>query len=361
MTDFESNYFKLIEKFENYIGLVNATMLQNARIAKKEGSQYHRNLLEQAVKNGIAWRNGELYTHNKYGIYFHKDVEEVVLERTFDPSVLNNPNIIDLPPRRLKNVLNTKEIETWNANKESWTCVYQLLCGVQIEGKIKININLLPKWYYPSFINAVSTKAEKLIVIYKILKIGWSEFKEYFSSEKVYGWSELKEYILSTGEDGYNDIFQIILYAKSIYNYNTTTINLIDRKYIQLNYLRELLDNRNDRDGSEYHKAFRNFLGINYDVYIQICNDLIGVLGGDSFINDIFSCTQNSEIKELLVKLNRLGEDSNALFMKSHRRETDKDRSMKYKKKNLAHYLKTLQPDSIEFFSDPSTHRNTLK
>ena len=63
----------------------------------------------------------------------------MVLEITFDPSVLN-PNIIDLPPRRLKNVLNTKEIETWNANKESWTCVYQLLCEFQIEGKINIVI-----------------------------------------------------------------------------------------------------------------------------------------------------------------------------------------------------------------------------
>jgi hypothetical protein len=343
MTDFESNYFKLIEKFENYIGLVNATMLENARIAKKEGSQYHRNLLEQAVKNGIAWSNGELYTHNKYGIYFHKDVEEVVLERTFDPSVLNNPNIIDLPPRRLKNVLNTKEIENWTANKESWTCIYQLLCGVQIEGKI--NINLLPTWYDSDFIKGVSTKAEKLIVIYKILKFGWSEFKEYFLSETGYGWSELKEYILSTGEDGYNDMFQIILHARSIYGCNLTTIDLIDRPYAQLKYLRELVDHRSDRDGNEYHKAFRNFLDINYDVYTQRCNDLIGILGGDNFINDIFSSTQNSDIKKRLVQLNRLGEDLNALFMKSRRREIDKDRSMKYKKKNLVHYLKTLQPD----------------
>jgi hypothetical protein len=264
MTDFESYYFKFIEKFKNSTGLVKATMLQNAGIAKKEKSQYQRNLLAQAVKNGIAWSNGEPCTYNKYGIYFHKDVEKVVLEITFDPSVLNNPNIIDLPPRRLKNVLNTKEIETWNANKESWTCVYQLLCGFQIEGKI--NINLLPKWYYPNFRKGVSTKAEKLIVIYKILKVGWSEFKEYFLSEKGYEWSELKEYILSTGEDGYNDMFQIILHTRSIYGCNLTIINLIDRQYAQLNYLRELLDNRNDRNGSEYHKAFRIFLGINYDV-----------------------------------------------------------------------------------------------
>lgn len=359
MTDFESYYFKFIEKFKNSTGLVKATMLQNAGIAKKEKSQYQRNLLAQAVKNGVAWSNGEPYTHNKYGIYFHNDVEKVVVERTFDPSVLSNPNIIDLPPRRLKNVLNTKEIETWNANKESWICIYQLLCGVQIEGNI--NINLLPKWYYPSLRKEVSIKAEKLIVIYKVLKFGWSEFKEYFSSERGYGWSELKEYILSTGEDGYNDIFQIMLQARSIYGNNLNSIDLIDRRRAQLNYLRELLDNGNDRNGSKNHKAFRNFLGINHDVCIQICNDPIGILGGDSFINDIFCFTQNSDIKKLLVELNRLGEDLNALFMTSHRRGTDKDRSMKYKKKNLVHYLKTLQPESIEFFNDPSTHRNTLK
>jgi hypothetical protein len=359
MTDFESDYFKFIEKFENSTGLVKATMLQNARIAKKEKSQYHRNLLAEAVKNGVARSNEKPCTHHKYGIYFHEDIEKVVVEITFDPSVLTHPNITDLPPRILKPVLNTKEIENWTANKESWTYIYQLLSGFQIEGKI--NINLLPKWHYPSFIKAVSTKAEKLIVIYKILKFGWSEFKEYFSSERGYGWSELKEYIFSTGEDGYNDMFQIILHARSIYGCNLTIIKLIDRPRAQLNYLRELLNNRNDKNSSEYHKAFRNFLGVNYDACMQICNNQIGVLGSDSFINDIFSSTQNSDLKKLLVQLNRLGEDSNAFFMTSHRRKTDKHRSMKYKNKNLVHYLKTLQPDSIEFFSDPSTHRNTLK
>ncbi len=300
MADFDSNFTVFIEKFKNSKGLVNATTINKAGIARTENPQYRRNLLAHAVNQGIAWSNGKHHTHNKYGIYLNKDEEDMGVEITFDPSVLNNPNIINLPPRRLKNGLNIKQIETWNAHKESWTYVYQLLCGVQIEGKI--NSKLLPKWYHSDLINGVSTKAEKLIITYKILKFGWSEFKEYFLSERGYGWSELKEYIISTGEDGYNDIFQIILLARSIYSFNiSNTIDLTDKNHSRLNHLRYLLDNTNDPSSSEIDKVFSKFIGNNYDELKLIANDEIGVLGSDSFINGIFSYTENADIKKTFI------------------------------------------------------------
>jgi hypothetical protein len=311
--------------------LITATVISKKGIARFETPQYRRDLLRKAVTQGKAWSNSKHHTHNKYGIYFNaKDSVNPAVEITFDPSVLNHINIIDLPPHRIKNGLNTQEIEIWDCHKETWTGIYQLLCGFQIEGKI--NLNLLPKWYYPHIREEISTKANKLIVIYKILKLGWSELKEFYPSERGYEWSELKEYILSTGEYGYNDMFQRILRAKSIYNFNLYRINLIDRHRTQLDCLRELCGNKDD---SEYHENFRKFLGTNYDICMLICNDPIGIVGSDSFIERLFSSTKNTEIRELLVKLNKLGEEINTSCLKSLNRMNDKSRTMKFEEKKL--------------------------
>jgi hypothetical protein len=150
----------LVSKFKDKSGLITATVISKKGIARSETPQYRKDLLQMAVTQGHAWSNGKHPNHNKYGIYFNdKNRVKVVIEKTFDPSVLNSANFIDLPPHRLKNGLNTEEIESWNAHQVYWLSVYQLLCGFQIEGKI--NLELLPAWYYPDLKGEISDRFSK--------------------------------------------------------------------------------------------------------------------------------------------------------------------------------------------------------
>jgi hypothetical protein len=63
----------------------------------------------------------------------------------------------------------------------------------------------------------------------------------------------------------------------------------------------------------------------------------------------MFSSTQNSDIKKLLVELNKLGEDVKTSAIKTLRRKTDKNRTSNFEEKRLKHLSKTLDPDLIEF------------
>ena len=323
----------LVSKFKDKSGLITATVISKKGVARSETPQYRRDLLQMAVEQGYASSNGKHPNHNKYGIYF--DVEnrpKVVIEITFDPSVLNQANIIDLPPRRLKVGLNTEEIKKWNAHKEDWTDIYQLLCGFQVEGKI--NLKLLSAWYCPNTRERKSIEARRLILIYKILKLGWCELKEYFPS---------------SGERGYNGLFQDVLWARSVVSFNRySNINLIDRPRIQLDYMRELHNVEADPNDSDYQMLFQKFLGSNFDTYMQLCTEKLSVLGSGRVITYMLSSTQNGDIKKLLVEWKKLDEERKTSNRKSLSRQNDKSRTKKSHKKMFVHYVKTLHPDSIE-------------
>lgn len=263
-------------------GLITATVISKKGIARSETPQYRRDLLQMAVEQGYASSNGKHPNHNKYGIYFNdKNRVKVIVEKTFDPSVLNSENFIDLPPHSLKNGLNIKEIESWNAHQKYWLSVYQLLCGFQIEGKI--NLELLPAWYYPDLKGEISLRSRELIVIYKILKLGTSELENYFS----------------LGESGYNIIFQKILQNRSVHLLKKSRIETIDRPRTQLYYLRELRDRKAELSAIDREILSRNFLGNNFDISRQIHLDKKHTFGNYMFIEYMFEFTQNSDIKKL--------------------------------------------------------------
>jgi hypothetical protein len=185
----------LISKFKGKSGLITATTIREKGIARNENAQYRRSLLASAVIAGYAQHNGELPTHNKYGIYFNtEDRANPAVGRTFDPSVLNHSDVTNFPPRRLKTSSN---IEYWNRHKALWVDIYALLCGFQLNEKI--NLELLPAYYHPDLKQVVSMKARELIFTYKMLKIGWDEIEKHLSSNGY----------------NYNDLFQTILWANS--------------------------------------------------------------------------------------------------------------------------------------------------
>ena len=343
MNQIKLNDFDLfVSKFKDKSGLITATVISKKGIARSETPQYRRDLLQMAVEQGLAWSNGKHPTHNKYGIYFNdKNRVREIIEKTFDPSVLNPVNFIDLPPHSLKNGLNIKEIENWNAHQVYWLSVYQLLCGFQIEGKI--NLELLPAWYYPDLKGEISLRARELIVIYKILKLGESELEKYFSLGKL----------------GYNIMFQEILQAKSALLLNKSRIETIDRPRTQLNYLRELRDRKAELSAIDREILSRNFLGKNFDTSRQIHLDKKYIVGNDMFIKHMFGSTQNSDIKKLLVELDKLNEDVKTSAIKTLNRKNDKNRTSNFEEKRLKFLSKTLDPDSIEFL-EIGEHIKTL-
>jgi hypothetical protein len=175
MADFNSSFTVFIEKFKNSKGLVNATIINNAGIARTENSQYRRNLLAHAVSKEMARSNGEHYTHNKYGIYFNT-VEESKPERIhfFDSEVLLSPLILDMPPRAyLEWGLSFYQHALWVHCKEEWTEVYRAFCMYQNEGKItykRLNFRgdkRLGKYRL--------IMIELYIAIYEAIRIGWDD------------------------------------------------------------------------------------------------------------------------------------------------------------------------------------------
>jgi hypothetical protein len=322
----------LVSKFKDKSGLITATVISKKGIARSKTPQYRRDLLQMAVEQGYASSNGKHPTDNKYGIYFNdKNRVRVIVEKTFDPSALDPINFIDLPPHSLKNGLNIKEIENWNAHQVYWLSVYQLLCGFQIEEKI--NLELLPAWYYPDLKGEISLIARKLIVIYKILKLGWSEIEKHFP----------------LGKFGYNVMFQKILQAKSAHLLKKSSIKIVDRPRTQLDCVHELRDRKAELTDGDSERIYRKFFGDNFDDYRQIYLDKKHVFGHDMFIKIMFSSTQNSDIKKLLVDLDILGEDVKTSAIKTLRRKTDKNRTSNFEEKKLKHLSKTLDSDSIEF------------
>ena len=246
------------------------------------------------------------------------------------PSVLNPENFIDLPPHSLKNGLNIKEIESWNAHQKYWLSIYQLLCGFQIEGKI--NLELLPAWYYPDLKGEISLSARRLIVIYKILKLGWSDLEKHFP----------------LGKCGYNVMFQKILQSKSAHLLKKSSIKIIDRPRTQLDYLRELRDRKAELSAIDREILSRKFLGNNFDTSRQIHLDNKHIFGNDMFIKHMFGSTQNSDIKKLLVELDKLNEDVKTSAIKTLNRKNDKNRTRRFEEKRLKFLSKTLDPDSID-------------
>jgi len=322
----------LVSKFKDKSGLITATVISKKGIARSETPQYRRDLLQMAVEQGYASSNGKHPNHNKYGIYFNdKNRVKVIVKKTFDPSVLNPENFIDLPPHSLKNGLNIKEIESWNAHQKYWLSIYQLLCGFQIEGKI--NLELLPAWYYPDLKGEISLSARRLIVIYKILKLGWSDLEKHFP----------------LGKCGYNVMFQKILQSKSAHLLKKSSIKIIDRPRTQLDYLRELRDRKAELSAIDREILSRKFLGNNFDTSRQIHLDNKYIFGNDMFIKHMFGSTQNSDIKKLLVELDKLNEDVKTSAIKTLNRKNDKNRTRRFEEKGLKFLSKTLDPDSIEF------------
>jgi hypothetical protein len=73
----------------------------------------------------------------------------------------------------------------------------------------------------------------------------------------------------------------------------------------------------------------------------------------------MFSSTQNSDIKKLLVELDKLGEDVKTSAIKTLRRETDKNRTSNFEEKRLKHLSKTLESGSSVFL-EIDEHNKTL-
>jgi hypothetical protein len=333
MNQTELNDFDLlVSKFKDKSGLITATVISKKGIARSETPQYRRDLLQMAVEQGYASSNGKHPNHNKYGIDFNdKNRVKVIVEKTFDSSVLDPVNFIDLPPHSLKNGLNIIEIESCNAPQVYWLSVYQLLCGFQVEGKI--NLELLPAWYYPDLKGEISLMARRLIVIYKILKLGWSELEKHFP----------------LGKCGYNVMFQKIFQSKSAHLLKKSSIKIIDRPRTQLDYLRELRDRKAELSAIDRQTLARKFMGNNFDTFRQIHLNTENIFGNDMFIKYMFRFTQNSDIKKRLVELDKLNEDVKTSAIKILRRKNDKDRTRKFEEKVLKHLSKTLDPDSMEF------------
>ncbi|WP_310428597.1 hypothetical protein [Chamaesiphon sp. VAR_48_metabat_135_sub] len=333
MNQTKLNDFDLfISKFKDERGLIIATDISKKNIARSETPQYRRDLLWMAVEQGLAQSNKKHPTDNKYGISFNdKNRVRVIVKKTFDPSALDPVNFIDLPPHSLKKGLNIKEIENWNAHQVYWLSVYQLLCGFQIEEKI--NLELLPAWYYPDLKGEISLIARKLIVIYKILKLGWSEIEKHFP----------------LGRCGHNVMFQKILQAKSAHLLKNFSIKIVDRPRTQLDYVHELRDMKAELTESDRQILIRKFFGNNFDISRQIYLESENIFGNDMFVKYMFGSTQNSDIKKLLVELDKLGEDVKTSAIKTLRRMTDKNRTSNFEEKRLKHLSKTLDPDSIEF------------
>jgi hypothetical protein len=322
MSDFESDFIKFTEKFKSSKGLVNSTMINKARIAREQSSQYRRNLLAHAVSKGMAWSNDKHYTHNKYGIHFNaEDRVNLAVESTFDSSVLNHPNIIDLPPRRLKNSSN---IEHWNRQKEEWIEIYILMCSFQLNGKI--NLELLPAWYHHDLKKIVSMKTREIIFIYEMLKLGWDEIGEYFSSNNR----------------DYNDLFQEVLWAKSICMFSSNRVNLIDRPRAQLNYLREIHDAEIGLGDVSYSKAVSRFFGKNSDWFYSEIKDPLNDLSGCDSIKKFFKKASVKDIrfKNLFDEWGELDLERKEFNKKYLDRKNDKRRTANFEKKILELYLK---------------------
>jgi hypothetical protein len=330
MIEIKSNDFTLlVSKFKNESGLITATTLHNKHIAKSESRQYKRDLLQMAVTKGLAWSNGKHPNHNKYGIYFNtENRSKFVVEKTFDPCVLNSLNIIDLPPRLMKTRMNIEGHEYWNRKKEHWTDVYQLLCEYQNEGKI--NLNLLPERYIDEKKQLISFQARELIIIYKILKLGWDEMTR-----------DLSSYI---GDR--NVMFEEMLWASSVCRFSTNAINLIDRPRAQLNYLRQLYDYQSGI--ADYPKAEAQFFGTHLDEWWQVSSDVLNRFSRGEHIKNALEFTQNDDIKKLFTEWNGLNRELKAFNMKALSRKNDKARTKKFNGKMLKQYTKTLSPSSIE-------------
>jgi hypothetical protein len=326
MNQTKLNDFDLfISKFKDKRGLIIATDISKKNIARSETPQYRRDLLWMAVEQGLARSNKKQPTDNKYGIYFNdKNRVRVIVEKTFDPSALDPVNFIDLPPHSLKNGLNIKEIENWNAHQVYWLSVYQLLCGFQIEEKI--NLKLLPAWYYPDLKGEISLSARRLIVIYKILKLGWSELEKYFP----------------LGEYGYNVMFQKIVESKSAHLLKQSSIKIIDRPRTQIDHVHELRNGKAELTESDREIISRKFFGGNLNNYMQIHLGKNHIFGHDGFVKFMFESTQNSDIKKCLVELEELGEDVKTSAIKTLRRMTDKNRTSNFEEKRLKFLSKTL-------------------
>jgi hypothetical protein len=330
MTEIKPDDFTLlVSKLKDISGLITATDVHNKHIAKFETRQYKRYLLQMAVTKGLAWSNGKLPSDKKYGIYFNAENRvDVVIEKTFDPCVLDSPNIIDLPPRIMKMSINIEKHEYWNTQKEHWTDVYQLLCGYQNEGKI--NLNLLPESYIDEKKQLISFQARELILIYKILKLGWVEMKIHLSS-----------YV-----GDHNVMFEEMLWASSVCRFRTNSINLIDRPRAQLNYLRQLHDSQSGI--ADYPKAKDQFLGTHLDEYWQASKGVLDRFSRGVHIENALKSTQNDDIKKLFAEWEELNQEVKTFNMKALSRKNDKSRTKKFEKKMLKQYVKTLPPSSIE-------------
>jgi hypothetical protein len=318
----------LISKFKDVRGLITATVIREKNIARSETAQYRRNLLASAVNGGYARHNGKLPNQNKYGIYFNDGCGiNTVVERTFDLSVLGHPIFLDLPPRRLKTDLN---IEHWNSQKEHWIDVYTLLCGSQINGKI--NLELLPNWYHADLKKIRSLEAREIILIYKLVKLGWSQIRVHLSPDNF----------LSSNNCNYNDSFDEILWARSVTSFSYNRGNIIDRPYAQLNYLRDIHDSQSGVRKGSFEKPLSQFLGSNYDWFWSEYYDPINISGSGILIKIILKDTQNEAIKKLLADWTKLGLEQSEFHRKYLNRKNDKGRNEKFEQKMLSQYLESL-------------------
>lgn len=331
MIEIKPNDFTLlVSKFKNESGLITATDVNKKYIARTETSQYRRDLLHMAVVKGLAWSNGKHQNHNKYGIYFNAENRvNVVIERTFDPSVLSHPNIINLPPRRMKIGKNAKEIGKWNREKEHWIDIYQLLCGFQHEGEI--NLKLLPDWYCTDLKQIESIEAREIIIVYKIIKLGWDELKQYCPYYEI---------------SGYNDLFHEWLWAGSVCRFSNFGVNFFDKPRAQIDYLRELHDSQMGVNDSDYQKVVGKFFGSNLDKYQQESKDPLVRFAYGMSIKNALSKTESTDLKKLFAEWEKLNHECRLMNNKILSRKIDKPRHKKFEEKLLAQCLKTFESQS---------------
>ena len=173
----KSELDRLCDKFKDAKGLITATNIREAGIARDKTAQYRRDLLNAAVKRGDAWPNCENSNDNKYGIYFNA-VESIKSSFTtntpeyflFSQSVMLNPAMIDLPPKQCLPEFSTPDRTfLFLQHKSEWTEIYRGFCQFQAEGKVG-----LTSWnahWDMDLRDNVLLKTKEYIQTYKVIKL----------------------------------------------------------------------------------------------------------------------------------------------------------------------------------------------
>lgn len=165
-----------------------------------------RQLMKIMVDRKLAFDNLTSPDSDRYKICFNleekermiKEIENSQKEQSqcfFDPSLLSDPRLVDLPPEKILDFVKSPDVGFyWNKLKIEWQEIYKEFFRYQNGGKMQdpqfIYASLLPGDLSKQRIKDMKTlllsQTNTFISMYKSLKIGWSEIKHIYPCYRTY-------------------------------------------------------------------------------------------------------------------------------------------------------------------------------